>query len=194
MKRSHAQPEEPLLFDLPLAPQPPASEVQPAVAAEPEPLLFEAPRPGSDAVEEAAAPTPARQLDPAPIRARLLAAIVDLGVVAAVLVVAWSGARLLEVRPGTQAWPAFLTLGLIFSFVYQTVPLAFWGRTPGMARCGLSARALSGERPTFYQALGRWLGWLITIGLAALPGLLALTGRSLVDRLSRTSTLTSPRA
>ncbi|MGE5234023.1 MAG: RDD family protein [Acidobacteriota bacterium] len=82
--------------------------------------------------------------------------------------------------------------GAIFSFAYAVVPLAFWGQTPGMAWAGIVARTTSGESLSFGQAARRWLGGWITALLGGVPGLLALSGRSLVDRLSGSRTLNAP--
>jgi uncharacterized RDD family membrane protein YckC len=184
--------EEPLLFDLPLTPPPRRPERPVAAPRTPDEVPDEVPAiSGRGAIPVPAAAPRA----PAPLRARLLAAGIDLAALVAVLAVALVGARLLQIRPGAHGWPAFAVLALVFSFLYQTVPLAFWGRTPGMARLGLEARGLTGDRLTFYQALARWAGWLITIALAGAPGLLALSGgRSLTDRLSGSRTELDPRA
>jgi RDD family protein len=140
-----------------------------------------------------AAPTsrqPARPAAPqvatAPFRARLFAGLVDLGVHVAVAALALGGARLLEVRPAPAQLPAFALLLLVFSLFYTVVPLAFWGKTPGMAAVGLACQAGDDLPLTFAEALRRWLAELVTVLGLGLPGLLALGGarRSLADRWS----------
>ena len=75
---------------------------------------------------------------------------------------------------------------LVFSLFYTVVPLAFWGKTPGMAAVGLACQAGDDLPLTFAEALRRWLGELVTVLLLGLPSLLALgaTRRSLADRWS----------
>lgn len=232
--RRPAEPEEPLLFDLPLdpevagaaeesgaEPQPePEAPVGAAEEPEPEPAvagdeaevlpLFEEP---SRVVSPALAPRarpPARTATTAPpdgpagppegeervaappssdagvaLSARWLAGLADLAVHAAVALVLIAGARLLGAPAGFGDWPALVLFLLAFSFLYAVLPLAFWGRTAGMAWAGLVARAPDGASLTFGQTARRWLGGLLTLALLGLPTLLALLGgRSLADRLS----------
>ncbi|HET9766804.1 MAG TPA: RDD family protein [Thermoanaerobaculia bacterium] len=122
----------------------------------------------------------------APFRARLFAGLVDLGVHVAAAALALGGARLLEVRPAPAQLPAFALLLLVFSLFYTVVPLAFWGKTPGMAAVGLACQAGDDLPLTFAEALRRWLAELVTVLALGLPGLLALGGarRSLADRWS----------
>jgi len=122
----------------------------------------------------------------APFHARLFAGLVDLGVHVAVAALALGGARLLEVRPASAQLPAFALLLLVFSLFYTVVPLAFWGKTPGMAAVGLACQAGDDLPLTFAEALRRWLAELVTVAALGLPGLLALGGarRSLADRWS----------
>ena len=132
------------------------------------------------------APTLARQRT-APFRARLFAGLVDLGVHMAVAALALGGARLLAVRPALpQQLAPFALLLLVFSLFYTVVPLAFWGKTPGMAAVGLACQAGDDLPLTFAEALRRWGGELVTVLLLGIPGLLALGGdrRSLADRWS----------
>ena len=65
-------------------------------------------------------------------------------------------------------------------------------RRPGMAWCGLIARSEETEPLSFGQTAMRWLGHWLTWLLLGLPGLLALSGRSLADRLSGSSTYETP--
>ncbi len=93
------------------------------------------------------------------------------------------------VRPAISDWPAGLVFLLTFSFLYAVLPLAFWGRTPGMALAGLRGTSTDGRPMSFRQAVLRWLGSVLTLALAGLPLLLlALGGRSLSDLLSGSTT------
>lgn len=131
---------------------------------------------------------PARGPRPAPFAARLLAAAADLGVHAAVTAVAWAGTALTGARLDAADLPALGIFLVAFSFLYSVVSLAFWGRTPGMAAAHVVARGPSDQPLTFGQTGLRWLAALLTVLLAGLPLLVALTGRSLPDRLSGSQT------
>lgn len=120
---------------------------------------------------------------------RLLAGLVDAAVLLAGTLVVALGALLAGADLGADSWPPLALFLLAFSFVYSAVPLAFWGQTPGMAVVSLISRR-PGQAPlTFRQAAMRWLAGWITVLLAGLPALLALTGASLADRLSGSATL-----
>ncbi|HLF56372.1 MAG TPA: RDD family protein [Thermoanaerobaculia bacterium] len=135
-----------------------------------------------------AVPSPAPEPPRAPLAPRLRAAVADLAILAAVVVVAAFGARALETPVGiAQAAPLAL-FGIAFSFLYFVIPLAFWGATPGMSWAGLVVRTAVSEPLSFGQTALRWLATWLTWALAGLPGLLALTGRSLADRLSGSAT------
>ena len=122
---------------------------------------------------------------PARLRQRLVAGLTDLGVCAAVVVVLLVTLLAQGIRPGLADWPAGLTFLLAFSFLYAVLPLAFWGRTPGMTLAALKASAREGGPMTFRQAVLKWLGLALTVALAGLPLLLALGGRrSLSDLLA----------
>jgi hypothetical protein len=58
-----------------------------------------------------------------------------------------------------------------------------------MAAVGLVARSPGDQPLAFRQAVARWLGGILTLAFGGLPGLLALTGASLTDRLSGSATL-----
>ena len=119
------------------------------------------------------------------LASRYLAGLADLAIHAGVAVLLLVGARLLGVAAGYDDWPALAVFLLAFSFLYSVLPLAFWGRTPGMAWAGLIARAPGGVSLTFCQTARRWLGSLATVALLGLPTLLAaLGGRSLADLVS----------
>jgi uncharacterized RDD family membrane protein YckC len=210
--------EEPVLFDLPLAPgradEPgaaapaPARRVRRAAGERPESLpLFtveelEGPPPAEAGVEsEASRPVPrlravATEPEPparpgAPLGVRLRASAGDLLVLAAVATLAIAGARVLGAPVAAAAAPAVGVFLLAWSFLYFVVSLAFWGQTPGMAWAGVIAHAGEGEPLSFGQTARRWMATWLTWACAGLPGLLALTGRSLADRMSgsRTHTL-----
>lgn len=125
---------------------------------------------------------------PAPIGRRFAAAALDALVLAAVLVTLVAGGTLLGAPVSWTALPYYLPTWGLFSLLYHVVPLLFWGRTPGMAYVGVVARTLSGRSLSVGQATRRWAASMVTLGLLGLPGLLALSGRSLADRTSRTST------
>lgn len=201
MARSPRSPEIPGLFDLPLdapdAAEPPRpSDRGPAVPPD-EPVEEPAEEPSLFATgdRDAAAP-PAIEVEPAPPSApepaslgdRFRAGVADLALHAAVGLALLVGAELMGARPGLAELPAVGLFLAVFSFLYSVVPLAFWGRTPGMAWSGLVARAAGGHGLTLGQTARRWLGGVVTVLLLGLPVLLALGGRSLADRLSGTRT------
>jgi hypothetical protein len=124
----------------------------------------------------------------APLADRLLGGVSDLAIHAAALGVAVGGSYALGVRVSSADWPPLTLLMLIFSFLYWTIPLAFWGQTPGMAWIGNVARSLDDEPLSFGQAIMRWVGSLLTLGFVGLPVLLSLGGRSLSDWLSESKT------
>jgi uncharacterized RDD family membrane protein YckC len=126
---------------------------------------------------------------PAPLVERLRGGLADLAVQLVMLAVAVTAAYRLGVPVTVDYWPPFAVLALVFSFLYWVIPLAFWGQTPGMAWAGHLARGMDGEPLAFGQTFRRWIGALLTLGLAGLPLLLALGGRSLSDRLSDSKTI-----
>ncbi len=108
----------------------------------------------------------------------------DLLILAGVGATALLGAGALGVstREAHELLPVGVFL-LAWSFLYLVVPLAFWGQSPGMAWAGVRAR--SGDGPiSFGQAAWRWAGFWLALLSGGLLGLLALTERSLEDRLS----------
>ncbi|MFF3405747.1 RDD family protein [Streptomyces sp. NPDC002742] len=53
---------------------------------------------------------------------------------------------------------AVLAVLLLFGVLYDVLPTAKWGRTPGKKLCGIEVRDIEGhEPPTFGRALCRWL-------------------------------------
>jgi len=185
------KPDEPLLFDLPLAERERRRPVpEKAPAAQPA-LVFDEPEEADEPLE---APAEEEETDGGGRNgagARIAAGAADLLVHAAVLVVLLVGVHMMGVRPARTDWPALGVFLLAFSFLYMVVPLAFWGHTLGMAWVGLSARNQDGEPLTFDQTARRWLGGLLTLGFAGLPILLTGKGRSLTDRLSGSATFAS---
>ena len=215
---SRQQPaDEDLLFDLPLDRRPAEATIatRPETRDEPEPVEQAAlpllDEPADESLEAAEETTPA----PAPPAAepdepdrerrqrrwvrkeapqvtlglRASAGLTDLGVCAGVLVVLLVALLAQGIRPALADWPAGLLFLLSFSFLYSVLPLAFWGRTPGMTLAGLKATSREGKPMTFRQAVLRWLGSALTVALAGLPLLLALGGRrSLTDLISGSRT------
>jgi uncharacterized RDD family membrane protein YckC len=187
------EPEEPLLFDLPLShggaeeleEEPPLQRKRPARESRrsgpvpvPEPDLQDA-----EAAEPAA---PGHEF--AGRGSRIAAGLADLVIHAAVGVVALFGCRGLGVRPGLATAPAFGLFLLAFSFLYVVLPLAFWGHTPGMAWAGITSRNRDGEPLSFDQTARRWLGAVLTLVLVGLPLLLSIGRRSLTDWISGSAT------
>jgi uncharacterized RDD family membrane protein YckC len=142
------------------------------------------------AATAAALPAPAEEESAARagIGRRVASGAADLLVHVAVGVVALAGCRYLGVTPDVRDWPAIAIFLLSFSFLYTVVPLAFWGHTLGMTWAGLTSQSSDGEALSFDQTARRWLGMLLTLAALGLPLLLALSGRSLVDRISDSST------
>lgn len=190
--------EESLLFDLPLD-QPARRPTGGAAEQASLPLdagespAESAPEPERTASGErptaAAPPRP----EPAPASApalpspgsRITAGLLDLGVCLSVLLVLLVALWAMEIRPRAADAPAAALFLLVFSFLYQVLPLAFWRRTPGMALAGLATSTADGQQLTFHQTALRWLGSVLTVLLAGLPLVLMLVGgRSLGDLLS----------
>ncbi len=119
---------------------------------------------------------------------RLLGGLADLAAQLIALGLAIAATHAMDIVVTVADWMPFGVLALVFSFLYWMVPLAFWGQTPGMAWVGHTARSSSGEPLSFGQTFLRWLGSMLTLALAGLPLLIALTGRSLTDRISDSRT------
>jgi uncharacterized RDD family membrane protein YckC len=184
-------PDEPLLFDLPLA-GPEREESEPprrrkGRPAPPPTTTRSGPIPVPDPEPEEVAPgRPASEF--AGRGRRLAAGLADLLVHAAVLVLALLGTRWLGVRPDPiRDWPALALFLLSFSFLFTVLPLAFWGQTLGMAWSGILSRNRDGEPLTFDQTARRWLGGLVTTALLGLPVLVS-GRRSLSDLVSGSAT------
>lgn len=118
-----------------------------------------------------------------PFGRRLTAGLLDLAAHIALLALAVGGSAWLGVPPSRLTFLPLVLLGAGFSFIYHVLPLVFWGRTPGMASQGLTARSLDGGPLTMAQAVRRWLGALLNLTLLGVPFVL-LRERSLSDRFS----------
>ncbi|MEM8997826.1 MAG: RDD family protein [Acidobacteriota bacterium] len=184
---------------LPLAPPvvPPTASPGPAVVEPPSAHAPEGEMEPEPAFAVAAASEDVAEeddLDEGPrLQDRLLAGVADAVAVLAAVGVMVLGSQLLGVRISLDQWRPFVVFGLLFSFPYAVIPLAFWGRTPGMAWVGHAALTLDDEPLTFAQTARRWVGAVLTLALAGLP--LALSwggGGSLADRISDSKTVVDP--
>jgi uncharacterized RDD family membrane protein YckC len=126
-------------------------------------------------------------------RSRLLSGLLDLGVVVAVAISAVVCVALMGVDLTPMPWAPLALFLTAFSFLYCVFPLAFWGRTPGMAALGLRARSLDGKSLSFGQTAWRWLAGLITVLTFGLPLVLTLKGTYLSDLLSKSQVEVSGR-
>lgn len=193
MSRPPEGPDPDLLFDLPLDP---IADELPEVATP-----REKSKPGNEtgeageAEDDQGALTFTPEDDPAayrpsPVEAppgpRFVAAVLDLVVQVAILGFALAALRLLEVPIDRRMLAPLAVFVGSFSFLYQVMPLTFWGHTPGMAYAGIHGRAKGGGFMTIQQCVLRWLGWLLTLATAGIAGLLSLSGVSLTDLLSGT--------
>jgi hypothetical protein len=185
MSSTFERPTQQGLFDLepgsdegPFRPR--ASAAGPFVMSRPEPEEPEPPR--------GAGPDGLADMEPAPLATRLFAALTDLVAHLGALAVGLGGIRLLGVVPSPADLPALLCLLAVFSLFFTVIPLAFWGRTPGMAAAGIETRSLGGELLTFGQAARRWLASLLVVASAGLLALIALSGTSLPERWSGSRT------
>jgi uncharacterized RDD family membrane protein YckC len=88
--------------------------------------------------------------------------------------------------PAGLLWAA--AFGVSLSFSATVAALFLFGRTPGMALCGLGVRSdAAGVRPTAGQAARRFLGTLLSAGTLGVPLLLTRRDRAAptpADRLS----------
>ena len=191
-----APPSAPVKPELPLARSAEKSTLPDPLRSEELSLLFdEAPEEKSSAAEPKPAtrtvpvaaeskPAPAKQ-DEDLARSRLLAGLLDLGVVAAVAISAVVCVALMGVDLTPWPWAPMALFLTSFSFLYSIFPLAFWGRTPGMAALGLRARGLDGRSLSFGQTAWRWVAGLVTVLTFGLPLVLTLKGTYLSDLLSK---------
>ena len=172
----------------------PDLDPQPNPQPNPQPSPPPSPPPNPDPGLDPASEAPTEDLSPAMpkpagVGARLAGGLIDLLVHVALAGILIGGSSLLDAPVGLRHALPLGFAAAIFSFVYHVVPLAFWGRTPGMAVAGLRARTLEDEPLSLPQATKHWLALLLTVATAGLGVLLALGGRSLADRLSRSQTL-----
>ena len=176
---------------------PPAKTAEGLAAAKVEPaeellLLFqekseeESTSPGLKLEPEDAESPPDEEMEEVDLaRSRLIAGLLDLGVVLAVAVTAFVCIALMGVDLSPLPWAPMALFLTAFSFLYCVFPLAFWGRTPGMASLGLRARSLDGRSLSFGQTAWRWLAGLLTVVSFGLPLILTLKGTYLSDLLSK---------
>ena len=181
----------------PLKTGPPPAKTAEGLAAKVEPaeellLLFkeeseeEPASPGLKLEPAAAESPPEEEVGEADLaRSRLIAGLLDLGVVLAVAVTAFVCVALMGVDLSPLPWAPMALFLTAFSFLYCVFPLAFWGRTPGMASLGLRARSLDGRSLSFGQTAWRWLAGLLTVVSFGLPLILTLKGTYLSDLLSK---------
>ena len=120
---------------------------------------------------------------------RWMSGAADVLLLVAVLCIALLSMLPLGLSPARDQWPGFALFLASFSFMYCTFPLAFWGQTPGMAWRGLRAINDDGLSLSFSQTTLRWVGGGICTLLLGLPLVVALTGRSIADRLSGSWTI-----
>lgn len=180
MSSRRRTPDGPTLFDLPLDPQREDDREEPAGAGPPE---------ASDASPERDGQ--ADQVD-ADFGLRLQAGLADLSFVALVGAVVAVGVSLAGTALTPRTLAGILLFALDFSFLYMLLPLAFWGRTPGMAWVGVRLVADDGGLPTFRRCAVRWIVAVLTVASLGLLALVALIGRrSLGDRLSRSRLILS---
>ncbi len=136
-----------------------------------------------------------RVFSPPPAAARpgavLAAGLFDFLALFAVLTIALVGIVMMGVGVGSRLGPPMVLFVGVFSFVYYVLPLAFWSRTPGMSWAGIVARNEGDQPLTFGQTALRWFGAVLTATLLGLPLLLALSGRSLSDRISGSRSFSS---
>lgn len=186
--------EPPTLFDLPLHPEPsgepevPEQEVAPKAEIQDLPMeSTSAPALVVEVVErdrgETHLPEPSRQ----GIKSRrFVAGLIDLLLPALVIVpligwTKWAG--------GTISVENAIALGgfcLLLLYIYHTVTIAFWGRTPGMKQQGLRVQSKDGRHPSLAQVTRRWWGGLLALLPLGLGCLWLLSGASWPDRLSGT--------
>ena len=202
-RRRDAGPSEPL--DLPLVPdhelEDEVDELMDSVAtprvkrppstpapATPQQTSLAEPEPSGEAEPQVPDRLPGPKMRIAPLTPRFVAGLLDLSVSVTVTISLVLGVLLMGIQPRVADWPALAMFLVVFSFLYTVIPLAFWGQTPGMASAGLFVRSLDGQHLNLLQTLLRWVGTLLTCLGLGLPTLLAVSGGSLGDRLSKTVT------
>jgi hypothetical protein len=186
-------PPAPAAASHPTAPSPPVPRPEPPDQLELDshrsasPHAFED---GADGSEEPATPQATRV---ATFGERLVAGLEDLALHGAVLLIVLAGTALAGIPLASAPRGPWLLFLAVFSLLYTTISLAFWGASPGMARHRLVARNEGGAPLTFTQTVRRWLASVLTLVLLGLPSLPALWGaRTLSDRLSGSWTWRQP--
>lgn len=120
---------------------------------------------------------------------RIVAGVIDMTAIVVVLIGVVFGLRLLGISIDKSTLLPLLLFILSFSFLYYVFPLAFWGRTPGMARTDIVTKSRDGQTLSFSQAARRWLGTLLTLVTLGIPLLFAgKSGDLPADRLSQSQT------
>lgn len=171
------------------ASSPPAGAREGGPAVEPTPGAASDHTPARTSTQPSRVPSVRPRWRAARFAERVGAGLVDCVVLLGAAVIVALGALLAGADLEAARWAPLALFLIAFSFVYTVVPLAFWGQTPGMALLAIVARR-PGQAPlSFRQAALRWLAGWLTVLLAGLPVLLALTGASLADRLSGSATL-----
>ncbi|MDX1997643.1 MAG: RDD family protein [Thermoanaerobaculia bacterium] len=191
-RRERAAPRPRDEWDAPAEPELPLfrTPAEPAAAPTPSRSPREFPRPLGP--PKAAAPPPVETpaaFFQATVGARLVAGLADFAVHLLLVLGLLFGLRALGVELQLGDIPALVAFVLVFSFLYYAIPLAFWGRTPGMRWAHLVARAEDGGGLNFGETARRWAGSLLTFALLGLPLLFSFGGRrSLADRVSQSRT------
>jgi|CXWL01.1.fsa_nt_gi uncharacterized RDD family membrane protein YckC len=173
--------------ELPLWSAPPGAAAPPP---EPRRAAREFPRPAgaSPPVPPPAVENPGAFFH-ATVGSRLVAGLADFAIHLMLLLGLLLGLRSWGIEIQLADIPALATFVLVFSFLYSTISLAFWGRTPGMRWAHLIVRAEDGGGLTFGETARRWFGGLLTLALVGLPLVFSFGGRrSLADRLSHSRT------
>lgn len=174
MSSRRRTPSGPTLFDLPLDPQREEEQDERVVVGA-------ADVPGAKPESE-----PPADLVDADFGLRLQGGLADLAFIVLIGAVVAVGVSLGGTALTSRALAGVLLFVLDFSFLYMLLPLAFWGRTPGMAWAGVRLVADDGGLPTFRRCAVRWIVAVLTVASLGLLALVALIGRrSLADRLSR---------
>jgi uncharacterized RDD family membrane protein YckC len=127
----------------------------------------------------------------APVSERLMAALVDLGVVSAagVLLAAMACYALPEVPHTRSFWMTLGAAAMLLWTVYQHLFLLYAGRTPGMSMRSIHLRTFDGRAPQWKQRRRRARFMFVSFAAAALGFLWALVDEDALcwhDRISQT--------
>lgn len=148
-------------------------------------------QPGNAPVEEPTGDFAVPALELAPMQQRLLAALVDAGLIVAVACGAayWAAGHLHALPTMRTAEMGALGLMAGLGAAYFALFLLLAGTTPGMRYAGLRLLDFDNERPSREQMRGRLLAMalsLLPVGLGMIWALFDDEGLSWHDRLSRT--------